>query len=47
MNPAEVVKHEVERNRRPMVLDFLAEGVRQARQAAAVHPKRMILLLKV
>lgn len=43
MHAAKVVPHEVEREGRRVVLDFLAEGVRQAREAAHRHPHRQVL----
>ena len=43
MNAAEVVIHEVERERVLVVLDFLGECIRQPRKAAHVHPHRKIL----
>ena len=43
MNPAEVVIREVQAVRGPQILPFLAEGVRQARQAAHLHSDGEVL----
>lgn len=47
VNPNKVVVHGVNRNGRNVILDFLTEGVRQAREAAHRHPHREILALHI
>lgn len=47
MNLAEVVIHEMERNGMSVILDLLAEGVRQPSEAAHVHPHGQVLALDV
>ena len=47
MHPDEVVEHEVERQRVNVVLELLAEGVRQAREAAVLHADRKVRALNV
>ena len=43
----EVVIREIERNRSLKIFKLFAESVREACQAAAVHPQRVILLFNV
>lgn len=43
----EVVVHEVQRNRVRVHLDLLGKRIRQAREAAIVHPHRQVLTLDV
>ena len=45
MNPAEVVVHEVQRDRRDMVLDLLAEGVSEPGEAAHAHSQGEVAAL--
>lgn len=47
VNPQEVVMHEVNRNRVEVVLDFLTEAVRQAREPAHLHSHGEVLALDV
>ena len=47
VNPAEVVVHEVEGDRRDVVLQLLAEGVGQAREPPHAHPHGEVLPLHV
>ena len=47
MNPHEVVPAEVERERGLQILQLLAEGVGQPREAAACHADREVLPLHV
>lgn len=45
MDAAEIVIHEVQRNRRFVVLDLLAERIGQASEAAHSHPHGEVLTL--
>jgi hypothetical protein len=45
MQLAEVVIREIERDRSFKIFQFLAKGIRQARQSAAVHSQRVVLFL--
>lgn len=45
VNPAEVIVHEVERHSMGLVLDLLAEGVRQPSHPAHAHPHGEVLPL--
>ena len=44
---AETIVREVERDRSFKICQFFAECVREARQPAAVHPQRMVLLFNL
>jgi predicted methyltransferase len=45
VNPAEVVMHEIQRNHVAVVLQLLAESIRQASEAPHGHAHREILAL--
>ena len=47
MNPDEIVVHVMQGQRRDMVFDLFGERVRQASEAAHLHPHREILALNV
>jgi len=38
MDAAEIVIHELDRQRMDMIFDFLGEGIGKASQSAALHP---------
>ena len=43
----EIILAEIQRNSSLKILQLFAKGIREARQAAAMHPQRMILLFNV
>jgi hypothetical protein len=45
MNPAEIVVHVMERNSPKMILDLLAEGIRETGKAPHHHPHGQVLAL--
>ena len=47
MNPDKVVVHVVDRQRRQMILDLLAKGIRQSGETAVVHPDSEVLALDI
>lgn len=38
MNPSEVIVHEIEGERVPVILDLLGMGIRQSRKPLHIHP---------
>jgi hypothetical protein len=47
VNPAEIVVHEMKRNRMLMVFDFLGECIRQSGKSAVAHSQSEILPLDI
>src|SRR5437763_6673574 len=47
VNPSEVVMHEMHRAGEPVIVEFLAESIRQAGESSHLHPHREIVALRV